>query len=172
LFDMTTFDLRNARIRPGEEWRDEVELELEPIVLGGQRYLPIPEQVPAELRLTRASTGTVLELALTACLHGPCFRCLEDTVLELPIHACEYQATSPGESDELRSEYVHDSLVDLSSWGRDAVALELPDKILHDPNCAGLCAVCGRNLNTDPHEHDEDAVDARWSALERLREQL
>ncbi len=151
---MTTFDLRTARLRPGEEWRDEVELELEPIVLGGQRYVPVPEQVPAELRLTRASTGTVLELSFTARLHGPCFRCLEDTVLELPIHAREYQATSPGESEELRSDYVADDRVDLSSWGRDAVALDLPDKILHDPNCAGLCPLCGRNLNTDPHEHD------------------
>lgn len=169
---MTTFDLRTARLRPGEEWRDEVELELEPIVLGGQRYVPVPEQVPAELRLTRASTGTVLELSFTARLHGPCFRCLEDTVLELPIHAREYQATSPGESEELRSDYVADDRVDLSSWGRDAVALDLPDKILHDPNCAGLCPLCGRNLNTDPHEHDEIETDARWSALEQLREQL
>ncbi len=169
---MTTFDLRTARLRPGEEWRDEVELELEPIVLGGQRYVPVPEQVPAELRLTRASTGTVLELSFTARLHGPCFRCLEDTVLELPIHAREYQATSPGESEELRSDYVADDRVDLSSWGRDAVALDLPDKILHDPNCAGLCPLCGRNLNTDPHEHDEIETDARWSALEQLRKQL
>jgi uncharacterized protein len=169
---MTWFDLRKARLRSGEEWRDEVELELEPLELGGQRYLPVPERVPAELRLTKASTGTVLELSFTARLHGPCYRCLEDTVLELPIHAREYQATSPGESDELRSEYIEDDRVDLSSWGRDAVALELPDKILHDPNCAGLCPECGLNLNTDPHEHDDSAGDARWSALEQLREKL
>ena len=169
---MTTFDLRRARLRPGEEWREEIELELEPIVLGGQRYVPVPERVPAELRLTRASTGTVLELSFTARLHGPCFRCLEDTVLELPLHAREYQATSPGESEELQSPYVEDDRVDLSSWGHDTMVLALPDKILHDPNCAGLCPVCGRNLNSDPHEHDETVGDARWSALEPLREQL
>jgi uncharacterized protein len=169
---MTTFDLRRAKLRPGEEWREEIELELEPIVLGGQRYVPVPEKVPAELRLTRASTGTVLELSFTARLHGPCFRCLEDTVLELALHAREYQATSPGEADELRSPYVEDDRVDLSSWGHDTVVLALPDKILHDPDCAGLCPVCGRNLNTEPHEHDEAVADARWSALEQLREQL
>jgi uncharacterized protein len=167
---VTTFNLRTAKLRSGEEWRDEVELELEPLVLGGQRYVPVPERVPAELHLTRASTGTVLELAFTARLHGPCYRCLEDTVLELPIRAREYQAASPGDSEELRSPYVVDDRVDLSAWGRDAVALELPDKILCREDCAGLCPVCGRDLNAEPHEHEDAPADARWTALEQLRE--
>ena len=59
--------------------------------------------MPAELVITKASTGSVFELRFAARLHGPCFRCLEDAVLDLPIDAREYQATSPGESDELRT---------------------------------------------------------------------
>ena len=168
---MTTFSLRQAKLRSGEQFRDEVEVQLSPLVLGGQEYLPVPAHVPAELTITRATTGTVFELAFRAGLHGPCFRCLCDTVLELPIRAREYQAAKPGGDEELRSPYVAENVLDLSSWARDALALELPDKILHSPDCAGLCAVCGKDLNLEPHVHEDAEPDPRWAALDALREQ-
>jgi uncharacterized protein len=145
---------------------------LEPLEFGGERYLPVPGTVPAELALTKATTGTVFELAFTARLHGPCYRCLGDAVLELPIRAREYQATNPQGSDELRTPYLVDDNLDLAAWARDAVALALPDKILCRADCAGLCGVCGKNLNDEPHTHDETPSDSRWAALEALREQL
>jgi uncharacterized protein len=128
--------------------------------------------VPAALVLTKASTGSVFDLRFTARLHGPCFRCLDDAVLDLPIDAREYQATSPGESEELRTPYVLDDKLDLGAWSRDAVALALPDKILCRADCAGLCAVCGKNLNIEPHAHEEEPADSRWAALEQLRDRL
>ena len=132
----------------------------------------MPEKVPSELAITKASTGAVFELRFTARLHGPCFRCLDDTVLDLQIDAREYQATSPGEAEELRTPYVVDDKLDLAAWSRDAIALELPDKILCRADCAGLCPVCGKNLNDEPHTHEREPVDSRWSALEQLRERL
>jgi uncharacterized protein len=167
-----TFNLRALRLRSGEEYRDEVELDLEPLELGGQRYLPVPEHVPADLRITRASTGTLFQLAFRTRLHGPCFRCLADAVLELPIAGREYEATNPGPSEELRTPYVVDDQLDLAAWARDLLALALPDKILCQPDCAGLCPVCGRDLNEEPHEHAEQDHDPRWDALEALREKL
>jgi uncharacterized protein len=167
---MRSFSLRTVKLRPGEEYRDEIELELEPFVLGRERYLPVPEKVPAEFVVSKASTGTVFELRFTARLHGPCFRCLGDAVLELPIDAREYEATNPDGAEELKSQYLTDERLDLVAWARDAVALELPDKILCRPDCAGLCPACGRNLNDEPHTHDEVAVDSRWAALEGLRQ--
>src|SRR5437588_3744813 len=59
---MRSLSLRTLKLRPGEQHRDEIELELEPFELGGQRYLPVPEKVPADLTISRASTGTVFEL--------------------------------------------------------------------------------------------------------------
>src|SRR5438105_4945155 len=126
---MTTFSLRQVRLRSGEEYRDEIEIDVEPLELGGQRYIVVPEKVPAELSIHRASTGTVFQLSFRARLHGPCVRCLDDAVLELPISAREYQATNPT-SDELRSPYVADDKLDLSAWARDALALALPEQIL------------------------------------------
>jgi uncharacterized protein len=169
---MKSFNLRQVKLRPGEEYRDAVDLELEPFELGGERYLPVPETVPAELAITRATTGTVFELAFTTRLHGPCYRCLEDAVLEVPIAAREYQATNPEGSDELRNPYLEADNLDLGAWARDAVALALPDKILCRAECAGLCPVCGKNLNEEPHTHDEEQSYSRWSALEALRDEL
>jgi uncharacterized protein len=167
-----SFNLRQVKLRSGEEYRDEIELELEPFQFGGERYLPIPERVPAELAITKASTGMLFELGFTARLHGPCYRCLGDAVLEVPIRAHEYQATNPDGSEELGTLYLHDDNLDLGTWSRDAVALALPDKILCREDCAGLCAICGKNLNEEPHKHDDEPTDSRWSALESLREQF
>jgi uncharacterized protein len=168
---MTTLNLRTIKLRSGEQCQDVKQTALEPLDLGGQRYLPVPEEVPAELTLTRASTGTVFELRFDVRLHGPCYRCLEDAVLELPISAREYQATNP-ESDEMRTPYLERDNLDLSAWARDALALELPDKILCRPDCAGLCPICGKNLNDEPHEHAEPKSDSRWAALAELKDRL
>ena len=169
---MTSFSLRSVKLRPGEQYRDAKEVDLEPIELGGQRYLPVPATVEAELTLSRASTGTVFDLRFHGRVHGPCFRCLTDAVVDLPVAAREYQATNPGESEELRTPYVVDDRLQLSEWARDALVLALPDKILCRQDCAGLCPVCGLDLNREPHEHAVDATDPRWAALAELRERL
>ena len=169
---MTTFNLRNVKLRSGEQFRDEVDVQLEPLVLGGQQYLPVPETVPAELTITKAATGSVYQLAFRARLHGPCFRCLADATIDETVDAREYQATNPGNDDELRSPYIDDDTLDLSAWARDSLALGLPDKILHAPDCAGLCPVCGKDLNEEPHTHEEVAADSRWAALDELRNRL
>lgn len=166
---MTTFDLRTLRLRSGDQARERVEIELEPLLLGGQTYVPRPNPVPAELAVTRASSGTVLELALDVSLEGPCFRCLSDAELPLSLSLREYEATKP-EGEEERSEYLDDDRVDLSGWARDAIALALPDQILCRDDCAGLCPVCGKDLNAEPHEHADERTDPRWAALESLRE--
>jgi uncharacterized protein len=168
---VTSFSLRRLRLRSGEQLRDEVELDLEPFEFGGQRYIPVPEQVPAELTVTQASTGSVFELRFHARLHGPCMRCLADAVVDQDVSAREYQATRP-DTDELTSPYVHEDQLDLSGWARDALALGLPVQILCRPDCAGLCPVCGKDLNVEPHEHEEEQRDARWAALEELRDRL
>jgi uncharacterized protein len=170
---VTTFDLRQAKkLRPGEEYRAEQEIALSPFDLGGQRYLPVPEDVAAELTITRVTSGTVFELRFAGRLHGPCYRCLNDAVVDLPIQAREYEATSPGEADELRTQYVADNQLQLSDWARDALALELPVQILCRPDCAGLCPMCGEDLNENPHEHQEERSDPRWAALEMLKDKL
>ena len=169
---MTHLDLRRLRIRSGEQFRHSRAVRLEPFTLGGQSYLPVPEDPEADLVVTRTSSGLLFELTLAARLQGPCFRCLEDARLEIPLRAREYHAASPAGSEDLVSQYVADDRLDLSGWARDTLALALPDKILCRDDCAGLCPTCGRDLNLEPHEHEETAADPRWAPLDELRERL
>ena len=165
------FDLRTVRVRSGEEHREAVEVGIAPIELGGERYVAVPEEVPAELTVTRASTGLVFGLRFGVRLHGPCVRCLADAVVEERLALREYQATSPA-SEELTTPYLADERLDLSAWARDALVLALPDKILCRADCAGLCPVCGRDLNQEPHTHGEEEADPRWAVLEELKDRL
>ena len=169
---MTTFNIRTVRLQSGEQFRDVKEVDLEPLELGGQRYIPIPESPEAALTLTRLSSGLMLELALDVRLVGPCVRCLGDAGLDVSVDDRQYQASSPDGDEELRTPYLTDDRLDLSAWARDAIALALPDKILCRPDCAGLCPMCGRDLNREPHEHEESEVDERWSKLAELRDRL
>jgi uncharacterized protein len=168
---MTTIDLRALGLRPGEVRQLELGLELHPLVLGGQRY-EAHVIGPAELEVADVSGGTVSRLAFAAKLGGPCMRCLGHAAVDVVVRTREFHDPAAGAGDERRSDYVVDDRLDVSAWARDAIALELPEQILCRPECAGLCPVCGKDLNQEPHEHVERELDPRWAALESLREEL
>ena len=169
---MTVFNIRTARLQSGDQFRDVKEVDLVPLELGGQRYIPIPESPEAALTLTRLSSGLMLELEFGVRLVGPCVRCLGDAGLDVAVDDRQYQATDPEDDEELRTPYLQDDRLDLSAWARDAVALALPDQILCREDCAGLCPVCGRDLNVEPHEHEDEGGDDRWAKLAELRDRL
>jgi uncharacterized protein len=94
-------------------------------------------------------------------------RCLAGATPEIQVDSREVD--QPGaESDELDSPYVDGDELDLSGWGRDALALALPAQIVCRDDCAGLCPVCGEDLNANPHEHVREP-DPRWAKLSELR---
>ena len=112
----------------------------------------------------------MFELALEARLAGPCFRCLDrHRGRDRPSSGREYQATDPDGDEELETPYLENNVSTSRRWARDAIALALPDKILCRDDCAGLCPTCGRDLNLEPHEHDEAEGDPRWAALGELQ---
>jgi uncharacterized protein len=170
--EMAMIDLRRPGLRPGEARREHVELELDPFVLGGQRYETHPPTVPVDVEITQASGAMVFDLRLAATLAGPCMRCLGYAELDLDAKAREFHDPTGSSGEALRSDYVVEDRLDVGAWARDVVALATPDQILCRPDCAGLCPVCGKDLNVEPHEHVEERVDPRWAALERLREEL
>ena len=69
------------------------------------------------------------------------------------MRAREFHDFDAPPADELHSDYVANDQLQLGAWARDAVALELPEQILCREDCAGLCPVCGKDLNVEPHEH-------------------
>jgi uncharacterized protein len=165
-----SFDLRRLRLRPGEVRREHVDVLLDPFLLGGQRYEARPAGVTAELELAQPSGAMLLDLRAHVLLAGPCMRCLADAEVKVDVAAREFHDPDAPPGDELRSDYVVDEHLQVGAWLRDAVALEIPDRILCRPDCAGLCPVCGKDLNVEPHEHEDTEPDPRWAALAPLRD--
>ena len=147
-------------------------MELDPFLLGGQRYEAHPETIPVDVEITQASGATVFDLRLHAKLAGPCMRCLGYADVEIDAKAREFHDPAAAPADTLRSDYVVEDELAVGAWARDAIALALPEQILCREDCAGLCPVCGKDLNAEPHEHVEERIDPRWEALESLRDQL
>jgi uncharacterized protein len=163
------FDLGGLRLSSGEGRRLELSVAIEPFTLGGESYPVEPVLVPVRLDVSRTTgAGYALRLRFEAALAGPCMRCLEPAA---PVFAVEAREVSqPGEGDELESPYVEREVLDLQAWARDALALSLPATVRCREDCAGLCAVCGANLNlADPEHGHERAPDPRWAKLSELR---
>jgi len=164
-----SFDLGGLCLSAGEARRLELHVAVDPFSLAGERYLVEPSIVPVKLDISRTTgAGFALRLRFQARLLGPCMRCLEPAE---PIFTVEAREVSqPGEGEELSSPYVQDGVLDLHGWARDALALSLPTTLLCQEQCAGLCAVCGTNMNAaGPDHHHEPAPDPRWAKLSELR---
>jgi uncharacterized protein len=166
---MHDFDLAGLRLSAGEGRRLELEVAIEPLVLGSERYEAQPASVPVELTVSRMTGGGyALRLRFAAALSGPCMRCLKPAAPVLEVDAREVDR--PGEGEELDSPYVRDEVVDLAAWARDAFALAMPAKILCREDCAGLCPVCAVDLNeAGPGHRHESAPDPRWAKLSELK---
>ncbi|MFH1475453.1 MAG: DUF177 domain-containing protein, partial [Chloroflexota bacterium] len=59
--------------------------------------------------------------------------------------------------------------LDLEPLAREAILLAAPIAPVCRPDCRGLCAECGIDLNTGPHDHGEAPGDPRLAKLGELR---
>ena len=165
-----TFDLRGLRLSSGAGRQLRLEVAIDPFELGGERYRVAPALVLVTLDVSRTTgEGYALRLRFEASLEGPCMRCLEPAAPVLSVESRE--VSQPGSAAELRSPYLEDEVLNLRAWTRDALALAMPTQILCRPDCAGLCAECGANLNEagPEHRHDHPQLDQRWAKLSELR---
>jgi len=167
----TVYDLRRLRLRPGEVRRERLDVALEPFELAGELYAAEPATVPIDLEVAQPSGAMILDLRAGIRLAGPCMRCLEPATIEIDASAREFHDPAAPKGDELRSEYVVEDVLHVGAWLRDVVALGVPDQILCRPDCAGLCAACGKDLNAEPHVHEDTEPDPRWAALAVLRDE-
>jgi DUF177 domain-containing protein len=164
-----TFDLGGLHLSAGEGRRLDLSVAIDPLLLGGECYPVEPSLISAQLDVSRTNAeGYALRLRFDATLAGPCMRCLEAAAPTFSVDARE--VSQPGGGEELSSPYVEDQVLDLRAWARDALALVLPAKLLCREDCAGLCAICGDNLNTaGPDHHHESGPDPRWAKLSEIR---
>lgn len=106
-----------------------------------------------------------------------CGRCLEAYLQPLRMEVeIEFQPSTanltgePLPPPEDTSIYMIDGyhVVDLTEAVREQVLLNLPMRPLCKLDCAGLCPVCGRNLNEGPCEGHGEQVDERLAILAAL----
>src|SRR3954463_7153436 len=164
-----SFDLARLGLTSGEGRRLDLHAHLAPFDYGGEHYPVTPELVPVRLDVSRTTgPGWALRLRFTAGLEGPCMRCLEPAAPSFEVDAREVHQAGAGE--ELTSPYVAEGdELDVAAWARDALALELPPQLTCRPDCAGLCGVCGANLNEAPDHRHESEPDGRWAKLSELK---
>jgi uncharacterized protein len=183
-----TFDLGGLRLTTGEGRRLDLFVAFDPLGLAGESYLVQPALVPARLDVARTTgNGYALRIRFDASLAGPCMRCLEPAAPTFSVDARE--VWQPREwahaglgaergrarhdddgDDELCSPYVEEGVLDLHGWARDALALSVPANLLCREDCAGLCPLCGVDLNEAGPDHGhEREPDARWAALSEIR---
>ena len=100
-----------------------------------------------------------------------CRRCLKD--VELPVHQ-ELQLIFSSDEDTPEGEGVYAvplraQVLDLTDALREEYMLAQPQFVECRPDCKGLCARCGANLNDGPCDCPPE-TDSRWEALRSLKQ--
>ena len=133
----------------------------------GIEVIGVPPGSPVELQLRLESVveGVLVTGTAAVRLQGYCTRCLREISSTEEIELQELFCYPGKESDDEEARHIEGEMIDLEPVLRDAVVLDLPFTPLCRPDCAGLCPICGADLNADPdHGHDE-AIDPRWADL-------
>ncbi len=162
----------------------------EPVRFGGELAVPVaaidrePLRSLSPLRLSgqvrRIEGGYALEAELVYSGELECSRCLagypfrEDEAFSLVLYP---RRNAPGAEVELsRGDldvlYYDDSVVELSPIAEERVQMTLPMKPLCKPDCRGLCATCGNDLNLGACACAPETIDPRWEALKALKEKV
>jgi DUF177 domain-containing protein len=160
-------DLGRIGLTSGEGRSLDLKVRLGELKFAGETYVAAGD-VPVRLDIARMLGGYTFRLRYSASLAGPCMRCLEDADRTFAIDAREVD--QPGaEDDELTSPYMDGDELDLQSWARDALVLEMPAQIVCREDCKGICGICGENLNhAGPEHHHEKPPSSRWAKLSEI----
>lgn len=159
------------RAAPGTERRypiDVVDMEI-------ADDLKLVQPIKGEVRLSRTGRSILARAHLTTAIDACCSRCLTQLVAPIVVEIEEVALPSIDidtglpvdtslEPDALRLDDHHE--LDLGEPIREAISLAEPIALLCRPDCAGLCLVCGADLNTvSNHGHAEETIDPRLAAL-------
>ncbi len=148
----------------------------EEVVLGADRLDPDltagPMTVRLEGRILALDDGYLVEGSMEADGRLSCGRCLEafpwnvSDRFSVELRHPPETGNDDVELDEADLEviFILEDRLDVEKLAVEQVMLNLPIRVLCRPECAGLCARCGANLNNDQCRCEPE-VDSRWEAL-------
>lgn len=129
--------------------------------------------VQAQLRAESVVEGILVTGSVRGDVDCSCARCLTSIASAIEVEVCELFLAPGHEAPPEEEVYaVEEGTIDLEPMLRDALALAFPMSPLCRPDCKGLCARCGRDLNEGPCDCTDDDIDPRWAALAELRGKL
>ncbi len=163
---MSTARFRVAQLL--DNYEDELEVsgavDLESTKLGGET-IEFPDPFTFTARLSHAGRGIIVRGETEGPVRLRCGRCLEQFAFVLKA-SFEELAVFVVDDEEADEDFaVIEEQIDLAPIIYQSVMLELPMRPLCREACAGICAGCGKNLNDEPHVHQEAQVDERLAPL-------
>jgi uncharacterized protein len=152
--------------------------EVDDVTIDLDEDLQLAEPIAGRVRLVRTNRGILAFADLHAALALECSRCLREIVhpVEMRLEeeylpALDLATGRPlpidDEPDVNRLTDHHE--LDLEPSVHDAILLAEPIAPLCEPDCPGLCVVCGLRLDEGAHDHPEDEIDPRMDALRAFR---
>ena len=154
--------------RPGTERQIDTTVTTAELGLDDERFHP-DEVVQVSLRLESLSDGIVVNGQIDVPWHGSCRRCLK-VLAEHEVSPVD-ELYQPVVTNPDAFEMVGDQL-DLTSMVRELALLDAPHSPLCRPDCAGLCPICGIDLNTGTCDCVAPVLGSPFDALDALRSQL
>jgi uncharacterized protein len=129
--------------------------------------------VHLEVGLEKTSRQLYVRVQLRTGGVFTCDRCLDDfdntiTSSYSVIYVTDGRAAAERDAAEVQVIPPDAGYIDLGEDVRQYAILALPQKMLCREECAGLCPLCGANLNRGTCDCRPGEVDARWSDLRRL----
>lgn len=121
-----------------------------------------------EFSAIRNSRGIYITGQLHSQIEGECARCLEATQLPISIPLDDLYYYPPNTAPPGEFAVGEDCFVDLGPLVRQVSLLEIPMQPFCKPDCKGLCAECGQNLNEGSCDCAQDDLDPRMAILKSL----
>ena len=163
-FVISVRDLIN---KPGQMRETTLDVKLDEPFTNNVVSVPSGENIELDVRLESVHEGILATGEAFAEAKAECSRCLDPLTLPVEVDFQELFAYSVTDEEELA---VIDESIDLEQVIRDEVVLSLPFQPVCNESCLGLCAECGVKLAENPQHRHEAAVDPRWKALEKLKD--
>lgn len=132
--------------------------------------VPADATVAVDVEIEALHDGVVVTGDFSAPWEAECRRCLAAARGALTPHVRELYRVAPQPDDDAFP--LENEQLDLAPLVAEALTLDLPLAPLCRAGCAGLCPVCGADLNEGDCGCDRTVSDPRWAALDELRDQL
>ena len=158
LTDQLTISVDERLANAGDTWSVAGHLDVPGYELGDHEF-ELPEGIDYDVVLTNSGEGILATGLLRAHVVGTCDRCLEPAEFDVAGEVDGYYLFEEPEQlsddeDEADFELVSpDRTIDLSGALLSALVMETPFVVLCREDCAGLCPVCGANLNEEDCGH-------------------